>query len=453
MSETIHENPLDYRKEVASRFFGEYVRTGESCFIVGVAGGGMTRLVDFLVRPDVQAHYLAGMDHPPLLLKVDCNRAAALNDWGLREVMLTTLVEGCSRRPELVGLRPEMAQMRSEVITTQNPLLALRNLELAASILIEQAHTRIYFVLNAFDDLFHELPDLPLTNLRALRDAHKFRLNMALCMHQLPELLHPERHDKLSARFRQNALMVGHYSAADARQMIEQLVERRGAALAPETVRQIIHLSGGHAGLIQGIFNSLAGGEREPDETRLAGWLLDQSQAWIECQRVWDKLSDLEQTGLKGVVKETPLDPEAQRVLEQKHLVQPAGRQPAVFSPLFALFIRRQDTPGPIRLSVDSRAHLICIGARTITDASKLVFKLLEYLYRHKGEACRREEIIEALYGSQAAEVSDEALAGLVRQARLLIEPQDGSYQFLLTVRGVGYKLVDVPKYNEPDSV
>jgi len=445
------ETPLSYRQEVAGRFFNDYVRAGESCNLVGLAGGGMTRLVDFLVRPDVQTHYLANIDNPPLLLKVDCNRIEEISDWGLCEVMLTALVEGCSRRPELVSLRPELGQMRSEVITTRNPLLALRNLELAVDILIEQSGVRIYFVLNTFDELFRELPDLALNHLRALRDAHKYDLNYVFCLHQLPEFLRPAHRDKLSARFLQNVLIVGHYSEADAQRMIEQLIARRGVALSPAAVGQMIRLSGRHAGLIQGIFNSLPGLEGELSDRGLTDRLLDQSPALIECRRIWDGLSDLEKDGLKAIVKDAPLNPDVERLLERRCLiVQSQGRQPVMFSPLFSQFVRRQDSSGPLRLVVDSRTHAISIGSRVIPDVSPLVFKLLEYLYRRIGEACRRDEIIEAVYPSHDG-VSDEALASLVRQARQLIEPEDDSYQFLLTVRGIGYRLLDTPQFKELD--
>lgn len=443
------ETPLRYRQEVAAKFFDHYVRAGESCILVGMAGSGMTRLVDFLVRPDVQAHYLAG--DLPLLLKVDCNRAAALTDWGLYEVMLTTLVEGCSRRPEMVGLRAELSALRSEVITTQNALLALRNLELAVNILLQQAGVRLYLVFNAFDGFLHSLPDQALAHLRALRDAHKYELDYALCLLQLPELLRPESRDQLLARFLQNVLVVGHYCEEDAKLMLEQLSTRHGTVLSQAVVQQIMRVSGRHAGLIQGVFNSLSGVEGELSDKALIERLLDHSPASIECQRIWDRLSELEQEGLKAVVRGSPLDAEAQRFLERKRLIFPQARQTAVFSPLFSQFIHRLDASGPDRLVVDSRAHLITIGKRVIPGISPLVFKLLDYLYRHVGEACRRDEIIDAVYGSQAGGVSDEALASLVRMARQAIEPDEDPYEFLLTVRGVGYRLLDTPQYKESD--
>lgn len=450
MSDSGPYNPLSYRQEVAARFFNDYVRGRESCIVVGIPGGGMTRLVDFLVRPDVQAHYLNGMDRLPLLLKVDCNRTFDLTDWGLCEVMLTVLVEGCSLRPETVSLRQELGSMRSEVITNRNPLLALRNLELAVHILIEQTRMPLYFVFSGFDELFRDLPDLALNHLRALRDAHKYDLEFALCLHQLPDLIKPGRRDKLSARILQNILMAGHYSAQDARVMIEQLSARRGVSLSPVAVSQIIRLSGRHAGLVQGIFNSLPGLEQELPDEKMVSCLLDQPPALIECQRVWDRLSEMERKGLKEVTQNFPPAPTVQQLLERKSLIQQHGRELVVFSPLFAQFISCLESSHQLSLSVDPVTHTVRIGSRVIPKVSRLVFKLLDYLYEHVGEVCSRDKIIEAIYTSREG-VSDEAVVSLVKQARALIEPDDGSYQFLLTVRGTGYKLMDVPQYREPE--
>jgi hypothetical protein len=467
MPELGPEHPVTFRQETASVFFDRYVKAGESCVIVSVAGGGLRRFVDFLLRADVQQHYLGDAADAPLLLKVDCNRIHDVSEWGLCELMLTALVEGCNLRPQTVALQPEINNLRLDVIMKQNALLAQRHLELAVDILVTRANLQIYFLLSEFDELFKSLPDLVLNHLRAVRDAHKYTVNFALCLHRFPEQLRPALKDMLSARIAQNVLSVGLYSMEDASRMLDQLETRKGRRLSPLMRQMILHLSGRHAGLIHGIYSSLVGAEAEEvgaenrqNEKELLEWLapekgystLSPTVAVVECERLWDGLDEEEREGLQRLAGQKTIAADALHLLESKDLVGMRGRQPVIFSPLFARFVRQQGSADRVRIMIDEDTRIISIGERVITDLSPLVYRLLQHLYHHLGHVCDHEEIISEVYSGQY-NVSDASLASLVRQARQKIEPPDSPYQFLVNVRGVGYKLLEFPEIKEPDVV
>lgn len=455
------EHPVTFRKEVAAPFFMQYVKAGESCVMVGVAGGGLRRFVDFLMRTDVQQHYLGDLEQAPLLLKVDCNRIHEVSEWGLDELMLTTLVEGCNRRAGAQGLMSEINQLRMDVITAQNKLLAQRHLELAVDMLIERANLKLYFVLSGFDEVFRTLQDLGLNHLRALRDAHKYRVNFVLCLHQFPEQLRPVLKDMLLARIAQNLLTVGPYSEEDAAHMVRQLEKRTGREMTPGLRQAVLHLSGGHAGLIQGIFSSLGKLDRDLREKDLIDWLMEQaperwsggrSAAFYECERIWDNLSTEERDGLKKLAHNSVLAEEEGHRLENKHLVRARGKQVTIFSPLFTAFVRQQSSTEPVRLWVDEATHIVHLGPRAVDDFSPRVFKLVAFLYRNKNKICSRDDIFAEIYPDDH-EVSDAALASLVKQARQQIDPDEAPYRFLKTVRGVGYMLLEIPEVKDPDVV
>jgi DNA-binding winged helix-turn-helix (wHTH) protein len=468
MPELGPEHPVTFRQETASVFFDRYVKAGESCVIVSVAGGGLRRFVDFLLRTDVQQHYLGDAADAPLLLKVDCNRIHDVSEWGLCELMLTALVEGCNLRPQTVALQPEINNLRLDVIMKQNALLAQRHLELAVDILVTRANLQLYFLLSEFDELFKTLPDLVLNHLRAVRDAHKYTVNFALCLHRFPEQLRPALKDMLSARIAQNVLRVGLYSMEDASRMLDQLETRKGRRLSPPMRQMILHLSGRHAGLIHGIYSALVGadgdganlGESRQNEKELLEWLmpttgyatLSPTAAVVECERLWDGLDEEEQEGLQRLAGQKTISADVLNLLESKDLVEKRGRQPLIFSPLFARFVRQQSSAERVRIMIDEDTRIISIGERVISDVSPLVYRLLQHLYHHLGHVCDHEEIINEVYSGQY-NVSDSSLASLVRQARQKIEPPDSPYQFLVNVRGVGYKLLEFPEIKEPDAV
>ena len=79
----------------------------------------------------------------------------------------------------------------------------------------------------------------------------------------------------------------------------------------------------------------------------------------------------------------------------------------------------------------------------------RLEFELLRLLYRQLGRVCSRDDIMAALYPHEKPGKEDEGsenrLDSLVRHLRKAIEPTAGTPRYLLTVRGLGYKLVDTP--------
>jgi hypothetical protein len=95
---------------------------------------GKSRLLRFLLRPDVRAHYL-GDDSPatwPVL--VDGNRLAAVSEWGLYELSSTALLEAASGQLE-AEVVDWLGGLRREVILSENALLARRYVELATQVL------------------------------------------------------------------------------------------------------------------------------------------------------------------------------------------------------------------------------------------------------------------------------------------------------------------------------
>ena len=76
-------------------------------------------------------------------------------------------------------------------------------------------------------------------------------------------------------------------------------------------------------------------------------------------------------------------------------------------------------------------------------NLTPIEFKLLAYLARHRQQALTRSQIIEAVWGYSADLESEQAVNVHIRRLREKIEPDPSRPRFLLTVPGVGYRLVD----------
>ena len=99
-----------------------------------------------------------------------------------------------------------------------------------------------------------------------------------------------------------------------------------------------------------------------------------------------------------------------------------------------------RDTSFP-ELAVDVTAGVVRVDRRVITLSAK-EFALLAYLYERRSEVCSKDDIGIAVWPEYQEGVYDYQIENLVRRLRAKIESDPADPQLLLTMRGLGYKLV-----------
>jgi DNA-binding response OmpR family regulator len=108
------------------------------------------------------------------------------------------------------------------------------------------------------------------------------------------------------------------------------------------------------------------------------------------------------------------------------------------------LVFERGRQPG---LYLDKERHQVLIAGQQLDRPLSLAqYQLLELLYDSAGRVCNRDEIVEAVW-AEAAEngVSDQAIDALVRRLRERISEVDPNHQYIVTVRGHGFRLDRFP--------
>lgn len=99
-----------------------------------------------------------------------------------------------------------------------------------------------------------------------------------------------------------------------------------------------------------------------------------------------------------------------------------------------------RESPFP-DLDVDREAGVVRLDRSPIALSPK-EFTLLTYLYDHRGKVCSKEEIGQAVWAEYEQGVYDYQIENLVRRLRTKIERDPNAPLVLLTVRGMGYRLV-----------
>lgn len=442
------EHPLTYRQEIAAPLF-KAIRDGDSCAIVGSSSVGKSRFWHFLRQPDVVQHYLGDQADKTLLVAADSNRLAEMSEWGLYELLLTTIIETIGAVPELRPVRPELNELRREVINSKNALLARRQVELTTRILCTEQGQKVCFLLDEFDEVYRTMTPLALANLRALRDMNKYRLCYIPLLRDHPARLR-SIHDSegFYELFSHSIIGLGPYSHADADRMLMQLQVRKNRTISPPVRDDILQISGGHAGLITALFE-IAIKDRAGKLPNEAERLLSEPVILEECQKLWASLTEDEHLALIHLARGVAIaDGSIDRVLKLKGFIQTKEEAAWLFSPLFECFLMTKASLADSKLHLDPETRSVWVGAREIKGLTAREFDLVASLYRCEGKVCSRDEILSDLYPDEVhtGDVQDNRVDSLIRHARKKIEPAPKRPCYLLTVRQKGYRLVTVPE-------
>jgi DNA-binding winged helix-turn-helix (wHTH) protein len=449
MPEIGPEHPITYRQEIVTPLLRK-LTGGESAMVIGPASMGKSRLITFLLREDVRAHYLGEATAATLFFWVDSNRMAEFTAWGLHELLLTVLVENCGQQAATSSLRQQLTEWRQQVILSQNSLLAQRYVELALQIFCQERGLHLYLILDEFDEPYRSLPPQALASLRALRDQHKYWLTYLLFLRHDPrDLRDLDQCEGFYELFSRSVFGLKPYGDEDARRVIDQVATRRQAELPSlsESVKgDLLRLSGRHPGLLVALMDALT--SELPLGEGWEEWAKRQPTVWEECRKIWQGLQRRERETLHQLAINASTSFSQRASLRLKGLIDDTS-PPNVhfFSPLLRDYAATRSPTANRGLRVDRQTGEVWVNATRCQSISGKEFELLAFLYDNLGAVCQPQAIIQHLYPNDKENpITENNIAALIARVRKKIEPNSTNPQYLKNVRGRGYQLVDEPE-------
>jgi hypothetical protein len=337
---------LSYRQDILVDF-SNYIQSGDSFFLIGAASMGKTRLIDFVMRSDVQKHYFGAEAVGTWLIRVDLNRLCGTEDWNFYELLLSAMMLNCNQyeNADLDKIQAKLVDLDSKVIESHDFLRALRFFELAVNMLCQSYKINMCFLFDEFDEQYKTMNHKLFSQLRAVRDANKNRVCYGLFLRNLPEKLRTYN-DVESFRELFGSRMIGlkPYSLQDTLQVIQQLESRKQVPIPIERREWIFTASGGHPGLIVALVDVFIANPQAANKMADYGWFVEQKSIADECKKLWNGLLDEERSGLlalaRGSFGNVPMSTRA--LLNVKGLIRNQNERAAFFSPLLEKFIISQ---------------------------------------------------------------------------------------------------------------
>jgi predicted component of type VI protein secretion system len=101
-----------------------------------------------------------------------------------------------------------------------------------------------------------------------------------------------------------------------------------------------------------------------------------------------------------------------------------------------------EEEAGPV-LRMDTDAKRVWVAGKELDPPLSLAqYRLLELLYKSRSRVVSREEVVSAVWAEDEAEgVSEQAIDALARRLRERIAEADPNHQYVVTVRGHGFRL------------
>lgn len=469
-SHPARQRPLTYRASEVDQVMN-WLKAGAAVSLVSLIGAGKTQFVRFLLRSDVQRHYLASSGQAYVFIHIDFYTLAEISTWSIFELILTRLLE----KGVALGLEPadlaQLSEYHREVVRTPNALLAQRAFERCLEALGRFSQRRLILILDHFDRVFAQAEATVFLSLRAAYDGHHPRLSYLVATYRELSQLRQNlaEADPFYRLFVRNVCRLGPYTPTDARFMLNDLAAAEDVPLTEEASQDLIDLSGGYAGFLKSLFRAYVEGRLDLDREPVAQ-LSGEAAIWTECKNIWTTLPPDEQSLLLGIVaglRPGSIRAKADQALRLKGILANDPTPWMIFSPLFVQFIRRRSSkeegeqvasaesgprgsPAVPRrgIFIDPAACDVSRDGQRLPDLPPLQYKLLHYLWEHKGEVCTRGELAAHLYPDEFAGVSghiidEPRIDTLIARLRANIEPDRSRLTYIITVRGRGYKLVD----------
>ncbi|MCB0106016.1 MAG: winged helix-turn-helix transcriptional regulator, partial [Caldilineaceae bacterium] len=217
--------------------------------------------------------------------------------------------------------------------------------------------------------------------------------------------------------------------------------------------------AGGHPRLLEAICRLLAHAVESANSSTtdpIERWQLHRSVArslradetiQLECEKIWQRLSEVEQQELLGLfAADHQPDQMVLASLMRQHLLRKGEGKPQFFCRLMSEFVQRQALHTQSETSalwVDMESGEVLVDDKPVETLTNLEYRLMLLLFQNADKIIDKYQIVSHVWGDEYIdEVDDARIEKLVSRLRQKIERDPSSPHFLTTVRGRGYRLV-----------
>ncbi len=439
MAEGNQPLPLSYRFELLQPMLAD-LRAGECCSLIGTSGTGKSNLALFLQRHDVQKHYWN--DERTWVILMHSLIFEQNAEFAFTESMIHGLIEEADSHDFSAEFLEWANNLYDRLLKNPSAYLAFRTLQDLCRRLCEKDGLQLIFIFDQFENIWQSLDAHFFLNLRGLRDRFKYQVVYLVMTRDRLQRIRPDAQavESFWELFSAHTHGLGPYSERDASTAVERLSSRTNIKM-DDVSHEIVRLSGGHPGILRAIFWAFRDSPRKSfniDE------LLQISSVCEECEKVWNALSPAEQHFSQIIVRGLQVQHPSVEIFNEMRLKEIVRDDPPLLvSPVLTAYVLKMKRSDLLGVVVDVSLRQIRLDGQALHQTlTPLEFKLLEYLARHVGIVCKREDLLHALYGEDYYDKNDQRLYAILTRLREALGEDAHNPRYLFTRRGGGIQLM-----------
>jgi DNA-binding winged helix-turn-helix (wHTH) protein len=428
---------------------------GTCVSLVGISNLGKSALMRHLCE-------FSAPDHRGTFVYVDCNampertaRAFFIAIWRA----LADKLQTCCDDGDVVT---RARHLNGEIIDADDAATFALNFERGLALSLDSLPRPLVLCLDDFDEVYQSLELQAFLNLRAFKDRYGDALAyITATERELAHLTNSREQGELLELVTPHVHFLSFMATDDTREFCRRFAAREGVTFSDADIAFICDNVGGHPGLALAVCHALGSVTGAPmrnaQQDRVIHQIVQQNLATdvnvrVECEKIWQDLETdernalLSSSTLRGAPSGAASQDAALRGLRAKFIVQDSDEGLAIFSRLFADFVRRQQLakqPHARGVYIDVDAGTVFVEGKPAAALTDLEYRLLLFLYGRLDRVCDKYSIVESVWGEEYIdEVDDARIEKLVSRVRAKIELDPTHPKYLLSLRGRGYKLV-----------
>lgn len=435
-----------------------FVKTGKSCQLVGLPGVGRANLLNMLAyNRNIRQKHLEDNQKWFHFVLINCSEIKKRNLFEATKFFFLELVDSLADRG-MDDLHEKTKAILKDSLQLKDEQVLFQGFKRAIDYLCIEKELTIVLLLDRFEQYIPQLSSEFFTHLRALRDRAKYRFSAVFSLSRpLEDQVEKEIFSDFSDSVANHVIYMQLYDKPAIDFRIAYIEKVQGKKLDPLIFKQILSATAGHGKLMNLATEALLNKNQESGikGQGLETFLLEQKSIQTILSEIWQVLTPSEQQAIVILSKAKNLgDPSAQpqddmgkTFLEKVHLI----KNQAIQIPLFEKFVKQQtDTPTlqgqkSQTITYNSEANEIIKGSDVLSDKlTASEFRLLRFLLQNQGKVIEREELISAIWKTQAstAGVTEQALDQLIFRLRRKIENDPNNPKFLQTIKGRGLRFI-----------
>lgn len=442
-----------FREEEVSKLL-KWARGGESASVIGISGVGKSNLFNHLLDSETQKAYLGEAVKAYLFVRVNFHYIPDFTNRSLYSLILEQfeLLDGNCHQLNLTSAQlDQLSSYHDQLLEAGDDILKVqRYFKLALRLLLRESERRIVFLFDQFDEVYQEADSRFFANLRGLREAYKYRISYFTftrgMLSRLAEM--DSAREEFSELLLGNVVGLGPYNRHDAYSLLDRVSSRIQLPPSEAQAARLLALSGGHAGLLKGIYLAVAqdGVVLAEDEETAVSTLLAIPNIETECAKIWNSVRLDERKLLArlghGATVTTAVSSDTATLYELQVKGLVSKTEPyTIFCPLFAQYARQQEALWERPLYLEPQSRQVWVLGTPTEPLTALEYKLFSLLYERIDELVDKDDLIEAGWPGTQGGVSDQALTAAMYRLRRKIEPDPKQTRFLDSLRGQGYQL------------